>query len=411
MKNTVAISPFRPACRLCSWFQVMGLLLLLLGTGSLSAAQVGSLYEAEVPVAGQETEQRNQAILAAFRQVLVKVTGNRGVARLPRVVADLAEAPRYVQQYRYRLKPVDPSSQRPVEISPPPVEAADAPPSSSPMEEGLEPELPVEPQRMLRVRFDGDAINRLLRQRGLSIWGETRPATLLWLTTEQEGRRALLVPEAEEATLRAVMVAADQRGVPLLLPLMDLEDQSRLHISDIWGGFADNIREASRRYGPDAIITGRLVQFAPDLWRASWTLYLEHDVLIWDSEGDSLEMASEAGIQSGIDMLASRFAPVIGAVDTGRIRVRISGVNTLASYTRVNRYLWEQSGAERVDLVYTEPDAVVYSLRISGGKEALEQRIALSGTLLPLSYEMGSGPSSSSSSEAMGIALHYHLQP
>jgi hypothetical protein len=409
MKNITAIRVLRRACRLAPTLRALALLLFMV-SGPLPAAQVGGLYEAEVPVVGQETEQRNQSIVEAFRRVLVKVTGNRGIVRHPLLGSDIAEAPRYVQQYRYRLIPVDATSQTPPEpLSPSGGPAAPQPPS--PAGEVAEPGSPAEPRRMLRVSFDESAVNRLLRQRGLSIWGDTRPAILLWLTTEQAGRRALLVPEVEEATLGAVMAAAEQRGMPLLLPLMDLEDQSRLQISDLWGGFADNIREASRRYGADAIFTGRLVQFAPDLWRASWTLYLEQDALIWDSEGDSLEMASEAGVQAGIDMLASRFAPVVGGEDAGRIRLRISGIGSLAAYARVNRYLWEQSGAERVDLVYVEPDAVVYSLRVRGGKEALEQRIALSGTLLPLSYEIGAVASPDPASDSMGIALHYHLQP
>jgi hypothetical protein len=384
------------------------LLALLLMSLPLFAARVGGLYEAEVPVAGQETAQRNQAIIAAFKEVLVKVTGSRGTLRQPRLASDIAEAPRYVQQYRYRLQPVETVLQPPAEEQP---QQPDGEPPQPPAVEGIEPE-PVAPERMLRVRFDEDAVNRLLRQRGLPVWGETRPAILLWLTTEQDRRRTMLVPEAEADTLNAVFGVADQRGMPLLFPLMDLEDQSRLHISDVWGGFADNIRQASERYGPDAIITGRLIQFAPDLWRASWTLYLDGDSLIWDSEGDSLAMAAEAGTQAGIDMLASRFALATGGgVGADRTIVRISGVGDLSAYARVSRYLREQAGVEELELVLTEADALVYSIQVRGGRKALEQGIALSGILQPIFLEEGGGALLDQSSDVMGVTLHYQLQP
>lgn len=383
------------------------LLTLLLLSLPLSAARVGGLYEAEVPVAGQETAQRNQAIIAAFKEVLVKVTGSRGTLRHPQLASDISEAPRYVQQYRYRLQPVE-TPPPPPEVEPP--QQPDDETTQSPVVEEAEPE-PAAPEKMLRVRFDEGAVNRLLRQHGLPVWGETRPATLLWLTTEQNRRRTMLVPDAQAATLDAVLTVADQRGLPLLFPLMDLEDQSRLHISDIWGGFADNIRQASERYGPDAIITGRLVQFAPDLWRASWTLYLDGDSLIWDSEGDSLAMAAEAGAQAGIDMLASRFALVTGGAGTDRTLVRISGVGDLSAYARVSRYLGEQAGVEKLELVLTEADALVYSIQVRGGRKALEQGIALSGILQPIFVEDGGGALLDPSADVMGVTLHYQLQP
>ncbi len=58
-------------------------------------------------MAGQETAQRNEAIRTAFGLMLVKVTGNRGVAGRPELAEAIRRAPRYVQQYQYRLAPMD----------------------------------------------------------------------------------------------------------------------------------------------------------------------------------------------------------------------------------------------------------------------------------------------------------------
>ena len=66
---------------------------------SAVAATVAGLYEAEVAIAGEDPDSRNQAIGEALALVLVKLTGRDpapGLAELS------AQAPRYVQQFRYR---------------------------------------------------------------------------------------------------------------------------------------------------------------------------------------------------------------------------------------------------------------------------------------------------------------------
>ena len=66
----------------------------------LAAAPVEGLYLAEVAVAGQTTEQRNEAIAAAFEKVLIKVTGHQDILSRGQLGDTLASAPGYVQEYR-----------------------------------------------------------------------------------------------------------------------------------------------------------------------------------------------------------------------------------------------------------------------------------------------------------------------
>ena len=66
-----------------------------------AAEQVAKLYEGEVPVIGQNSEARATGIQQAFAQVLVKVSGDRGLLSNPQVDGLLRRASSYVQQYRY----------------------------------------------------------------------------------------------------------------------------------------------------------------------------------------------------------------------------------------------------------------------------------------------------------------------
>jgi len=379
---------------------LLSLLMLMIASPAFSA-QVSGLYGAEVPAEGQETDQRNRAIVEAFRQVLVKITGSRGVIHHPALADEINNAPRYVQQYRYRMVIVE----RPAEVRSEPEagEAAIPSPSLSLVQKQV---------RMLRVAFDEKAVNRMLRQHGVAVWGGRRPATLVWLATEQSGRRSLVMADSDEQAYSGMLNVMDTRGVPILFPLMDLEDQVNLQVSDVWGGFADTIWQASERYGPDAVMTARLVKFGPELWRAGWTLLLGKKEFLWDSEGENLAMAVEAGIHAGMDLLASRYAPSATENSVDAIYLHVAGVSDLYSYARLQRYLAGQDAVEQVSLAFVEPGAVTYALQVRGGQRALEQGISLSSVLLPDASE---GTSIQQPSEMMAdtgeVVLHYLMQP
>lgn len=369
------------------------LLVLCLAAGPAGAARVSGLYEAEVPVLGQDAEQRNEAIREAFRRVLVKLTGNRAIAGQAALAGDIPQASRYVEQYRYRLAPAG-SAAVPAELAQAPVPG------------------------LLKVQFDSSALNRLLRERGLPLWGDVRPAVLLWLAVDQGGRRGFLTPELDEQAYQAMTVAAGERGVPLLLPLMDLEDQTRLQVADVWGGFAERIRAASDRYGPDALISGRLVEVSPQQWHASWTLVIGGETAVWDSEGASREMAAAQGVQEAIDRLAARFAPLAAGGSAGRIHLRVAGVESLRDYVRVSRYLSSQGTVEQADLLSVEPDAVIFELSVRGSEQVLEQALALGGVLRPQAREAAAGGALDPSGGVPLImpleeafTLYYRLQP
>jgi len=337
------------------------MLVLFMGyTAAATASPVTGLYSAEVPVEGQSAEQRTDGIRRAFMQMLIKVTGNRNVAQRPELQGDIEQAPRYVQQFRYRLD----AGRAPAATE----GAADSEGSA----------------RLLTVQFDGAAVQRLLRERRLPVWGENRPSGLVWLGIESRGQRRVMRPELDDSLLGAMTGAAEKRGIPLILPLMDLEDQSGIRVADLWGDFEQNIRRASQRYSPDLIVTGRMTQLSGRLWRVTWNLYHGDRVSSWSDEGsDPIGLAHE-GVEHVSDLLAERYAPVGGEANLSRIRLRVSGVTELTQYVGVGRFLQSQSSVERADMVSVEPEAVTYELQVRGGIQVLEQGLALGGMIEPI---------------------------
>ena len=108
----------------------------------------------------------------------------------------------------------------------------------------------------------------------MPVWGPERPLTLLWVAVDDGvGGRALLganettelgAPTTPQMTAllttvrEEIVAAADERGLPIAWPLLDLEDLNAVTFTDVWGGFEDRIVAASTRYRADAVLIGRV---------------------------------------------------------------------------------------------------------------------------------------------------------
>src|SRR5690606_25504380 len=131
-----------------------------------------------------------------------------------------------------------------------------------------------------RVEFNAARVSQALAQRNRPVWGPERPLTLLWVAFDDGfGERVLLgandagvaagspLAELLQTTRAELAAAADERGLPIALPLLDLEDLQALTFTDVWGGFEEPIRAASARYGADSILIGRvrIGDFGPEV--------------------------------------------------------------------------------------------------------------------------------------------------
>ena len=355
---------------------------MTLFAGHAMAVTVSDLYEAEVPVEGQEAAQRSDAISRAFTEVLMKVTGHRGITNRQELTAEIANASRYAQQYRYRLLDADPVAN----------------PTGQPEGEN------VEPQRLLQVSFDSGAVNSMLRGLGLPVWGDNRPSGLVWIGLEQGGKRQLLNPDLNPSDIVSSMKShAGSRGLPVIFPLMDLEDQTNMQTADLWGDFELNIRNASQRYQPDLILTGTLTRIANRHWRASWRLYHGQQVSSWEDQSADEASLAESAIERMADLLAERFAPLGADFSMNKVRIRIDGITNFQDYASLGRFLESQSTIEKAALVSVEPDAMIYDLHTRGGTQVLQQGLDLGGILTR-------GNSAGSSDNEQGIDLYYRLR-
>jgi hypothetical protein len=323
---------------------IVALLCLLSISGLATAGD--ELFETDVPVASQQPDLRPGYMKAALQEVLLRVTGEPDVLKRAALRSMVENPERFVEQYRYYTRP-----------------------DSSP------------PSLMLRVRFDGAAIQQALRQQGVAYWGTAeRPEVLLWLAVEDRGARYIVSSQDDSEAARQIREAARQRGIPLLLPLMDLEDQGKVRFSDVWGGFYDGVGAASPRYNPGVVLIGRLNRAPSGNWAARWEL---RDGASWGGGGEQLGDA----LRAGIDTLAERLAAGLAAPASEAATVTtvtVDGVNTLTAFARVDDYLASLDSIRRLELSRVEGATLQYALQLSGGLDGLTQTIAIGTVLEPV---------------------------
>ena len=324
---------------------VTGLLLVLL---CLPVAAAQDLFESEVVVADQSQAVRTDAFRQALTRIIVRVAGDQTVLSGEPARKLLEDPARLVQQYRYFTEQ-----------------------ASSP------------PQLKLWARFDGDAIRRSLQQQGMSYWGGERPDTLVWLAVEDRGRRYIVSADSSSDVHRQIQQAARQRGVPILFPLMDLEDQTQVKFSDLWGGFFDKVLVASKRYSPPAVLIGRLNRSPSGGWSSRWYLDVVGRSNEWSDSHRQLQELARQGVEDVADILATRFAVTGGGANGRRVDITVNGIETLAAYARISSYLSTLSSVSKVEVGELTPAGVRYSLQSSGGLQDLTRTVSIGTVLEP----------------------------
>jgi hypothetical protein len=328
------------------WWPVF---LLLWVVPVVSTAVAASLFESEVVVSSQSPAERGSALHSALSEVLVRVAGRNDVLDTEPARALLADPGKLVQQYRYYTRP---DSQPPVLV--------------------------------LWVRFDEASIRQGLQQQGVSYWGQERPDTLVWLAVEDRGRRYVVAADDDTDVHRQIELAARQRGVPIVFPLMDLEDQSRARFTDIWGGFFDNVLQASERYRPQAVLIGRLNRSASGGWSSRWNLQVGGEPRAWTDSRNSLAQLSQQGINTAADLLAAQFAVAgTGSGSSNSVSIEIRGVDSLADYARTNAYLETLTSVADMQLTRVSGSTLQYALRLNGSLQDLTRTVSIGSVLEP----------------------------
>lgn len=193
----------------------------LLLAGGVQAAEVNDFYLVRLPVSGAQLTDAQRS--EALDDMLIRYSGLRELPASTALQRAQQQAGRYIAQTQTRN------------------------------ENG---------EKTADVSFDPAAVQHLAQTLGLPVWNHDRPAIMLWLVDNRgnnsAGERRIMLDQEYSAAREQLRQVAMERGIPLLLPLGDLEDNMAVSASDVYGNFINPIAAASLRYQPDAVLVASL---------------------------------------------------------------------------------------------------------------------------------------------------------
>ena len=350
-------------------FRYWLVLIILFHTASAFAIEVKDLYVAKVNVSSQTSSQRSKALKAAMKGVIIKVGGKSSFLQQPIIKKALKNYNSYVQQYRYQREKVG---------------------------------------NQLVVTFDEDKINKLLVQANLPIWGRLRPQILLWVVNEEGLNRVVLSDSTPSEIPSVVELFSQTRGLPIIMPLMDLTDANQISVSDLWGRFSQPIQMASSRYAPEAIVIIRISNSSlisesnhevdcellcqQNNYAVDWSFISDPHQLNTQAYNDQSNQEFGRQYQGGdqltllrqalddiTDNIYKRYA--LSTTTSNEFIIDVANINNFESYIALTSFLNELSSVQKVKLVSAHGSQRRFNLTLLGSQQSLLASLQLNKQL------------------------------
>lgn len=316
---------------------------LLLHTNLVSAAEVYQLDETLVPVESRSVAQRQKAISIGLREVVLKNSGTKASISHPSVQAKVKNPSSLLSQFGYKE---------------------------------------IDGELFLQVSFDHQRIIQLLRDAQLPVWGKQRPLTLIWLVEDDAEARQIVNDESVLDSRELFQSAAESNGVPLLFPIMDLDDNMNVTLNDIRGMFVEPVARASQRYQADYFVMasidtrGKAVKY-------NFALYPK-------SSGEILHkpLMSKSKLVNDIDTAVKEIIAGVSEYYVGRYAIADSG-STLNSYVtfvditelkqlvEIEKYFKQLSAVKSVQLTQLQGTSAKFTLDLFGTEDDLRRLMKL----------------------------------
>lgn len=331
------------------------LFILALFNMPAKAERVTNLYSASWPVENQSTEVRQKAMTNAFAEVLIRVSGSKEVVYNSEIQAALPNAQDYMRQYSYKR-----------------LSAAE--------------QMVYERPLLLVATFDSQAVKKILQDAGQPVWSENRPSGTFWIAVEENGSRRVATDANDSATI-ALNRATSRRGLPIMLPMMDLEDKSQVTVGDIWGRFVGPINRASERYNADYVVVGQISQSGGQ-WYGRWSMDLGGTVENLSSVASSKQDVIADLVDQVANTLASRLAIVFSG-EVLAVEVYVNNIHDLEAYAGARNYLANLGMTETVKVLQVKDDVVLFEVKVLTSPQNLIDAINIGNNLRRIPNDQG----------------------
>jgi hypothetical protein len=349
---------------------------------TLEAVEIKDLYQASVPINSQNSRDRAVALKKALAAVMLKVGGGKGVLENETIKRSLNNYNLYLSQYRYQQKTLNVIG-------------------------GVENKK----QLFLLASFNEEKVNQLFQEANLPLWGSLRPNVLLWLIDEKGLNRNIISNSSSSSLPQAINAFSNERGLPIMMPLMDFTDANQIKTSDIWGRFQQPIEEASSRYLAEAIVVIRIsdsslvdaqdtktsdfqsddcgllcvettentYKYVLDWSLLNWSLVAGQQKVSQQYQGDDPQALLTLGLSDITELIYQHYA--LSTTNQNDFVIDVANVDTLSQYVEVFDFLSDLSSVKSVVLLSAKGNVRRFNLQLLGSKEAFIASLKLNKQL------------------------------
>ncbi|PCJ27787.1 MAG: hypothetical protein COA96_02755 [SAR86 cluster bacterium] len=333
-----------------------------------SALPMSGLYSQKITVTNENDSERSRAFTDALAAVIVKVTGERQWLETPSIERAIANAQSYVEGFSYGSEQIE-----------------------LPIENNLLDEdsdggaFYTVDQRYITVNFASALIDELLADADIPVWDSNRPSVLVWMVLQNTaGERSFLTADARPDIVAIIQDFAEERGLPIIFPVLDFEDRRNLSENTVWNLDEEAISLASQRYGADSILSGRLFFADSGELVGVWQFIFQGEPDIFDGVYTDLESYLYSPLDRITNQLASHFAIDPESSNQQRVKLTVEGIKNLSAYSSLLSYVQNLALVNSVTTAELDGDHIELYLGLLGDGQQLFEQISLDRDLLPI---------------------------
>lgn len=306
-------------------------------------------YQANIPVATQDEEVRQQAVRTGLIGILIKLTADPNIGSKSELKSSIEKASYYVNEYSY---------------------------------------LPATSGYQLQIYYEEKTIKGLLRRNQIPFWNERRPTVLVWLSYKEKGHDPEFIGNDSSNSLLPTFTDESKKfGIPLIFPIMDLTDMDQMVADSIMKMPPDAFKAASKRYSPQAILIGE-ISGEEGNYMSEWKLLATNKTWVWSINRNTLtQVADDIMTQAG-QTLSKQYITVIDDAVPQPLTLEVANITKKDDIANLIKYLKQLSNVDDVELLELKGNVVQLSLQLKGQVNAFQEDAALGQKLVLKSQDL-----------------------
>ncbi len=229
------------------------------------------------------------------------------------------------------------------------------------------------------VSLDGDSIQEVLIEAGVSLWRIDRPTIMIFLAIESAmGEREIVVSDYGHRVFSystgidknlnikdQIKSVARERGISVVFPDMNEDERKIINYSDIWAGFIDRMLEVSVRYNASNVLTAKVRK--DELSDVEWVFFFGRDTLKFS-----------ANLNDAIHYVANEMAEryeYSGRIPLKNIVLNFTKIESIDDLAVIDLILKSSSMISDYSINKVSEGNVSYTLKYNGLKEDLESTL------------------------------------